>query len=77
MIIESQAASPAVHAAAVKIARRCVGIIKPLLMPEAAREFYIVARDELETYESNWVKAGSEASGNRPDERGEKKVRHE
>ncbi len=54
MIIESQAADPATHAAAARIARRCVGIIEPLLRqeekPEAAREFYIVAREELEAF---------------------------
>ena len=54
MIVESQAADPAVHAAAVRIARRSVGIIEPLLRqeekPEAAREFYIVAREELEAF---------------------------
>ena len=65
MVIESQAADPALHAAAVRISRRCVGIIERLLRqeekPEAAREFYIVAREELEEYRG--CEAGSRAAG--------------
>jgi hypothetical protein len=52
MVVESASCDPVIHAAAVRISRRCVGIIEPLLRqeekPEAAREFYLVARDELE-----------------------------
>jgi hypothetical protein len=47
-----KAADPVVHATATAIARRCVGIIEPLLRleerGEAAREFYIAIREELE-----------------------------
>jgi hypothetical protein len=52
MFVESASCDPVIHATAVRISRRCVGIIEPLLRqeekPEAAREFYIVVRDELE-----------------------------
>ena len=42
---------PVSHDLAVRVARRCVGIIEPLLRqeekPEAAREFYLAVREEL------------------------------
>jgi hypothetical protein len=52
VFIESQAADPAVHAIAVRIAQRCVWIIQGVLREEergdAAREFYRVVREELD-----------------------------
>ena len=52
MLIDSQAADPAVHALSVRIARRCVWIIQSVLRDEergdAAREFYRVCREEIE-----------------------------
>lgn len=52
MLIESQAADPAVHALAATIARRCVWIIQGVLREEergdAQTEFYRVVREELE-----------------------------
>ena len=52
MIVESTPANPVIHQAAIRLAYRCVGIIEPLLrqeeIPEAAREFYQVAREEIE-----------------------------
>jgi hypothetical protein len=52
MIVESQAADPAVHHLCVRIARRCVFIIQAVLREEerieATREFYRVCREELD-----------------------------
>ena len=52
MIIESQPADARTHEAAIRIARRCRHIVQACLREEewadADREFYKVARDELE-----------------------------
>jgi hypothetical protein len=52
MINQSQPAHPVTHQVATAIAWRCVGIIEGLLRQEekaeAAREFYLAARSELE-----------------------------
>jgi hypothetical protein len=52
MIDQSQPAHPMTHAVATAIARRCVEVIENLLRQEekaeAAREFYLAARAELE-----------------------------
>lgn len=52
MLVENQAADPAVHAISVRIAQRCVWIIQAVLRDEergdAAREFYRVCREELD-----------------------------
>ena len=52
MFIESQSSDPAVHAICIRIARRCVGVIEPLLRQEEVREalieFYRAARTEIE-----------------------------
>jgi|ThiBio_1000_plan_1041568.scaffolds.fasta_scaffold13735_3 hypothetical protein len=52
MIIESQAADPRTHEVAIRIARRCRKIVQACLREEewadADREFYRVARDELQ-----------------------------
>jgi hypothetical protein len=54
MFIESQAADPATHQLCVRIARRCVAVIEPLLRQEEVREalteFYRAARTELEDF---------------------------
>lgn len=54
MFIESQAADPGTHEAAIRIARRCRMIVQACLREEewaeADREFYKVARDELERW---------------------------
>jgi len=54
MLINSQPCDPAVHAAAMKMARRFVWIIQAVLREEerleALREAYNVAREELETF---------------------------
>ena len=46
------APDPVIHQAARRLAWRCVGIIENLLrqeeLPEAAREFYLVALDDME-----------------------------
>ena len=51
MINETRPAHPVTHAVATAIAHRCVGIIEGLLRQEerheAAREFYLAAREEL------------------------------
>jgi hypothetical protein len=56
MIVESQAADPRTHEAAIRIARRCRHIVQACLREEewadADREFYKVARDELEALRS-------------------------
>lgn len=56
MIIESQAADPRTHEIAIRIARRCRHIVQACLREEewadADREFYKVARDELEALRS-------------------------
>lgn len=56
MIIESQAADPRTHETAIRIARRCRHIVQACLREEewadADREFYKVARDELEALRS-------------------------
>jgi hypothetical protein len=52
MFMPNQAASPEIHAAAIRIARRCRHIIQTCLREEewgdADREFYLIARQELE-----------------------------
>ncbi len=52
MINQNQPCSPVTHQVATAIAHRCVGIIEGLLRqeekPEAAREFYLAVRDEIE-----------------------------
>lgn len=52
MFIESQSADPRTHDLCVRIARRCVGVIEPLLrqeeVQEAMTEFYRAARLEVE-----------------------------
>jgi hypothetical protein len=53
MFVESHPADPAVHELCVRIARRCVGIVEPLLrqeeVQEAVREFYKACRAEAES----------------------------
>jgi hypothetical protein len=60
MFIESQAADPRLHEAAIRIARRCRHVVQACLREEewaeADREFYRVARQELEA-----LKAGGHA----------------
>lgn len=52
MIQTNQPADPVIHQAARRLAWRCVGIIENLLrqeeIHEAAREFYLVAREDME-----------------------------
>lgn len=52
MFIESRATDPATHEAAIRIARRCRNVVQACLREEewseADREFYRVAREELE-----------------------------
>jgi hypothetical protein len=54
MVVESQAADPQIHEAAMKMARRFVWIIQAILRDEergdALREAYQVAREGLEAY---------------------------
>ena len=54
MFIESRPADPRIHEAAIRIARRCRRVIQCLLREEewaeADREFYRVAREELEAF---------------------------
>jgi hypothetical protein len=53
MFIENRPADPAVHAAAIRIARRCRSTVQACLREEewadADREFYLIARQEVET----------------------------
>jgi hypothetical protein len=53
-------ADPKTHEAARAIARRCVWIIQAILRDEealeATREFYVIAREELEKLKENRVK---------------------
>jgi hypothetical protein len=53
MFIDSQSANPEIHALAIRIAKRCTDIIRPLLRQEevgdALNEFYRACRTELET----------------------------
>jgi hypothetical protein len=52
VIQANQPADPKIHAKAVAIARRCVYVIQAILRDEergdALREFYLIAREELE-----------------------------
>lgn len=52
MIRIDQAADPAVHALSIRIAQRCLYVIQAVLREEergdALREFYAVAREEIE-----------------------------
>ena len=52
MIDSSKPADPKIHAVATAIARRCTYVIQACLREEergeALREFYLVAREELE-----------------------------
>jgi hypothetical protein len=52
MFIESRSADPAVHVAAIRIARRCRFTVQACLREEewsdADREFYVIAREEME-----------------------------
>jgi hypothetical protein len=54
MFFESQPTDARTHEAAIRIARRCRHVIQAVLREEewadADREFYRVAREELETY---------------------------
>lgn len=54
MFVENQPTDPRTHEAAIRIARRCRHIIQACLREEewgdADREFYRVAREELEAY---------------------------
>lgn len=56
MPVNSQSCDPAVHASAVKMARRFVWIIQAVLREEerieALREAYKVAREELEAFQA-------------------------
>jgi hypothetical protein len=56
MFIESRATDPATHETAIRIARRCRTIVQACLREEewaeADREFYKVAREELERWTS-------------------------
>lgn len=56
MIVENQPADPLIHETAIRIAQRCRHIIQCLLREEewqdADREFYLVAREELERLRS-------------------------
>lgn len=56
MAVSSQPCDPAVHVAAVKMARRFVWMIQAILREEeridALREAYIVAREELEAFQA-------------------------
>lgn len=55
MVMPNRPASPEIHEAAIRIARRCRHIIQACLREEewgdADHEFYLVARQELETLE--------------------------
>jgi hypothetical protein len=52
MFMPNQPVLPEIHAAAIRIARRCRHLIQGCLREEewedADREFYLIARDELE-----------------------------
>lgn len=52
MFVESRPADPGVHAAAIRIARRCRFTVQACLREEewgdADREFYRIAREEVE-----------------------------
>jgi hypothetical protein len=54
MFVASQQADPAIHEAAVRIARRCRHVVQGVLREEewgdADRELYLVVRDELERF---------------------------
>ena len=66
MFVISQPADPAIHEAAVRMARRCRFLIQACLREEewgdADREFYLVIREELERFVVN-----RGAAGERPD----------
>jgi hypothetical protein len=53
MFMPNQATLPEIHEAAIRIARRCRHIVQACLREEewgdADREFYLIARQELET----------------------------
>jgi hypothetical protein len=53
MFIVTQPADPAIHEAAIRMARRCRFIVQACLREEewgeADREFYLVIREELES----------------------------
>ncbi len=57
MFVETLPADPQVHDAAVRIARRCRHIVQACLREEewadADREFYKIARDELERWKAD------------------------
>jgi hypothetical protein len=54
MFVDSQPADPGIHAAAIRMARRCRNIVQACLREEewadADREFYRVCREELEQW---------------------------
>lgn len=62
MFTEAQAADPAIHEASIRIARRCRHIVQACLREEewieADREFYRIARIELETF-GRWRQSAS------------------
>jgi hypothetical protein len=57
MFMPNQAALPEIHEAAIRIARRCRHIVQACLREEewgeADREFYLIARQELETLDQS------------------------
>ncbi len=57
MFMPNQPAPPDIHDAAIRIARRCRHIIQACLREEewgdADREFYLIARQELEALRQN------------------------
>ncbi len=66
MFIESQATDARTHETAIRIARRCRNIVQACLREEewadADREFYKVARDELEAFDAGRKRAADGAA---------------
>ncbi len=62
VFVSSQPADPAIHEAAVRMARRCRRLIQACLRQEewgdADREFYLVIREELERFAAQRAAAG-------------------
>jgi hypothetical protein len=60
MFSQSQPADPQVHAAAIRIARKCRFTVQACLREEewtdADREFYAIARGEVEALLAEWDK---------------------
>ena len=65
VFIESEPADPQTHEACIRIARRCRNVIQACLREEewaeADREFYRVARDELERFQGRRDRPSSRA----------------